>query len=980
MKILFAFTGADTAPLPANLRIVDTGGFPDGGPCGELVGPLVMNDIADPWSGHASLQITLYRPADTAVGGIQADDAVSLTSPERSYGDCIDMKRKLMLPPGLTHIVINIDPMQTTQGNRDFDFSQIRSLTLDLGGAPASPVYIRNLRLCGEHDTVGPPAVPVPGETVTYLQHQDITCYTYELEKVEPPGDVRRLTDQLRSEMRRLSDLLRIARLGGKQTLYAEAAMTAAEIALDVRARFPWTNHPERRREDLAAALERIRAHARSLDAYVRGIVHEDDEDDSNLPIPAVPDMPDLSSLRISGNAFVDADGHPVLLYAMNYHHEGPLLRFFAPDNHRVESYAVGGGSRYDIDWSPVYRAFHQHANARRVGYRGWCGHLIKDQWAMGGRKENVLICLESDAIRDAVKAYNRQHQHEWRHNPNLLYNILAYELMYICYCDKSVRMYRQWLKEKYGTIAVLNAAWGEAFPAFDDIVPPHAPDGAPPPETNRAAWFDWTSWNTRRFTDILLWAKANIRELDPDVPICAGGTSSMVSANNGNTGIDEELIINELDDVILHEGADLLTLDLLRALSDSPKPIVDPEHGAGAYGILQSFLHGKSAVAKFTWPKQPSRQFPHTTLRTPMQGLTPIPEVEEHLRIALDMRRLGREIACFWDLKPEVAVHYSKTCILQVPFGLLRARATPYLQTLRQSYDGARKLDAPVTFISDRQIRSGRASHYKILVLPAVKYAPDGIVDALDTYLKHGGAVVLLPESLAADEYARPQGYLDRWGIRVDAVSVPQILDLGPAEQGYDQSFSQQVRFGEGRSLRADRLSGGLFPDGAVVETAGIFQEISVENGEVLAAAGGLPLLVRKTVGRGVLYYFAGAPTPETYRGFMDRIMEQAGVTRPFAVTGPDGARLPDVEARLARTKYHDLVYLVNESDAPVEFRIRTDRPAVKIRELRSLKYWKKPEGVLPPRQTFLFKFMADPVAIGRAAEEPAYPYAGGP
>lgn len=107
---------------------------------------------------------------------------------------------------------------------------------------------------------------------------------------------------------------------------------------------------------------------------------------------------------------------------------------------------------------------------------------------------------------------------------------------------------------------------------------------------------------------------------------------------------------------------------------------------------------------------------------------------------------------------------------------------------------------------------------------------------------------------------------------------------------------------------------------------------------------------------------------------------MELAGIHRPFKVTGPDGARLPAVEARLAHTKYHDLLYLANESADPVEFRIKTDRPFVKIRELRSLKYWEKPEGVLPPRQTLLFKFMADPVEIGRAADEPAYPYAGGP
>jgi len=65
--------------------------------------------------------------------------------------------------------------------------------------------------------------------------------------------------------------------------------------------------------------------------------------------VPVVPELPVLSGLRIDGNTFADANGKPVILYAMNYDHEGRLLRFFAPDDHRVESYAVGGGSRYDI-------------------------------------------------------------------------------------------------------------------------------------------------------------------------------------------------------------------------------------------------------------------------------------------------------------------------------------------------------------------------------------------------------------------------------------------------------------------------------------------------------------------------------------------------------------------------------------------------------------------------------------------------------
>jgi len=980
--IIRSFTGDDSSPLPENVSVVPEGtdgGFPDGKPSGRLTGVLRITDIAESWAA-GSIQLTLYRPTGAIAGGVEADDAVSLNSPEREYGDRISMARRLMLPQGITHIILDINPMRTTQGNREFDFSRIREFTMHLGATQDAPVYLRHLRLCVERDTVGAPAVPVPGDSISCLQNQDQSCYTYELENVIPAPEVQALQKELEAETGRLQQANRVAQIAGRQTLYVEAAELVADIALKARALYPWTRDVEWRQKDLRDALALVREQTTELDAFSRGIVHADDEDDSNIPVPAVPQLPDLSSLRIQGNCFADANGRPVVLYAMNYHHQGPLLRFFAPDDHRVESYSVGGGSRYDTEWSPVYRTFHQNVEAARVGWRGWCGHLIKDQWAMGGRKENVVICLENEAIRDAVRQYNREHVHEWRGNPNLLYNIVQYELMYMCYCDRSIEMYRIWLAQKYGRVKSLNEAWGARLSSIDEVNPPAAPDGVPESGTNHGAWFDWTCWNTRRFTDILKWARDNIHELDPNVAICAGGTSSMTSSANGTTGIDEELIINEVDDVILHEGSSLLSLDLLRALSDAPRPVVDPEFGGGAWDVFKGFLHGKSTIAKFWWPKQPSRCYPHMTLGAPMQGRVDLDEVYEHMRVALDVRRLGTDIAAFWDLRAEVAIHYSKSSILQVPYGLLKARTTPYLESLRLSYDAVSRLDAPVTFVSERQLVQGRSGDFRIVLLPAVRHMPAAVFDAIDGYLRHGGTVVMLPESCITDEYGRGQDYLSRWGLKVTTVAVPQILGLAPAEQGYDQSFSSDVDFGAGRRMTADTLCDAFFADntGAAVQTEGVFQQFEAADAEVLAAGEGCPILLQQSIGQGQLYAFAGTPTHDTLREVIDVLMDRVGVRRPVRVTGPQGESLAHLECRVVHTKFHDLIYLVNEAELDVAFRIRSERPCYRIREMRSLKYWDEPAGVIPGRQTLLFKFMEDPVDIGRREDPPEYDYHG--
>jgi hypothetical protein len=179
-----------------------------------------------------------------------ADDAVSLVSPEREYGDRISMARRLMLPQGGTHLILNIDPMRTTQGHRTFDFSRIREFTLHLGASAEDPVFVRNLRICAEHDSVGAPVVPVPCDSISCLQNQDQSCYTYLLEEVKPTPEIQTLQEHLERAVARLREAIEVSQMAGRQTLYAEAVELVADIALKARSLYPWTNDADRRRKE----------------------------------------------------------------------------------------------------------------------------------------------------------------------------------------------------------------------------------------------------------------------------------------------------------------------------------------------------------------------------------------------------------------------------------------------------------------------------------------------------------------------------------------------------------------------------------------------------------------------------------------------------------------------------------------------------------------------------------------------------------
>ncbi|WP_207671331.1 beta-galactosidase [Paenibacillus cymbidii] len=446
------------------------------------------------WRGYRSLQFTITNPhPEPVIGGIEIWDRTEADGAELAYGDWVDRKRALLLGEGKTHVVIRIDPMQTQRGDRLLDLAHIVKVTLHFplpGGS--EPLEIAALRLSESPDTPDACARAVPGDSILCLKHQDISCYTYEPERAELPEDLRKLESEVWAERERLQRLVEAAEINGKPTLYARAGIVAADIALKSRPLLAWHFSAGARRRNLSGALAELQKHRLPLKRLLSSRAHEDDEDDSNLPLSNVRPLPDLKMLRIEGKSFVDTAGAPILICSMSYHNEGALLSFFSPEQHKMEIYAAGGGSRYDIERSPVYEAFHSFPDTERVGWKGWCGHLIKDQWAMGGRKENVVICLENERILTAIDAYNREHAADWTNHPQLLYVILGYELAYLCYCEQSLQRFRVWLEERHGAIERLNDCWGTTYASFEEALPPPTVGLAPAGDANRAAWYHW--------------------------------------------------------------------------------------------------------------------------------------------------------------------------------------------------------------------------------------------------------------------------------------------------------------------------------------------------------------------------------------------------------------------------------------------------------------------------------------------------------
>ncbi|MBE9511289.1 MAG: beta-galactosidase, partial [Bacteroidetes bacterium] len=568
----------------------------------------------------------------------------------------------------------------------------------------------------------------------------------------------------------------------------------------------------------------------------------------------------------------------------------------------------------------------------------------------------------ESPHIRQAVLDFMKKHHSEWKKNPDLLYNIMAYELQYICYCEKSQQMFRDRLKTKYEKISVLNRLWNTRYQSFSQIKAPATHNARPVDDVNRAAWYDWACFNTRRFTDYLKWVKNEMRKFDPDTPICAGGTSSMLSSSNSVSGIDEELIINEVDDVILNEsGRSSIFSDLLLSLSEKKKVMVDPEMGGGAHGILLQFLHGKSDISKWWWASAPSREYLQMNQSSlPHSKIISLSDINEVLRIGLDVRRLSSEIAEFTRPEPEVAILYSKTSIVQVPPHLVQAGRTPYIDAVYSVWEGSRFLGCRIGFVSEKQILSGKLAKFKLLIVPAVKYIKPEVVTSIINYIKEGGTAVIIPESFIFDQYAREHNRISELDINITDVTLPPLLGEGEKVQNYDQSFSQKIVYGEVQK-EITTLSKDIFENNTPPLTLfsdGLVQSIDPGSHQVLATFDdGKAAIVLAQIGNGNLYYLAAPLKTKDYHLLFSPLAKKLELKRPVVGVDENDKLITGVEVRAVECEADYLVYASNLTPEPVEFDLKGPGKFGIIIDLRSLHEIPGGHVKLGPYQETIFK-----------------------
>ena len=145
------------------------------------------------------------------------------------------------------------------------------------------------------------------------------------------------------------------------------------------------------------------------------------------------------------------------------------------------------------------------HPEIRRVNEQG-----LREPYT---RRHNH--CWTSPVYRDRLEKINSKLAERYRNHPALSAWHISNEYNGSCYCDLCIGRFREWLRERYGTLDNLNRAWSNSFwshihTGWDEITPWAG---------SECNTLDWMRFTTFQCCDFMKFEVNTVKRFTPDVP-----------------------------------------------------------------------------------------------------------------------------------------------------------------------------------------------------------------------------------------------------------------------------------------------------------------------------------------------------------------------------------------------------------------------------------------------------------------------------
>jgi beta-galactosidase len=512
-----------------------------------------------------------------------------------------------------------------------------------------------------------------------------------------------------------------------------------------------------------------------------------------------------------------------------------------------------------------------------------------RGDYGFGGRKGN---CLSSEIFLSYARKIVTEQAKAFGDDPNVIGWQLDNEPGYpfVCYDDRCEAGFQKWLKEKYGTIDKLNAAWftmmfSNVYNGFDEIrLPLNAAEGGWSP----AMRLDYRSYFSFIFNRLLRMETEILRKYIGDRFIYTNwpGANWSVSCEEASQYLDysawDNYVPTPYNDYYRYQFHSCMEHDLCRRLSNGKGRFLVAEQATEANanqltGIIRAqtwinIAHGAFGTMFFEW-------------RKPTGG------VEQGINAVLARDgSFGEAAPEFRRLASELKAHYGKIdgaetiADVATVYSYENSWATPgwtvdgaYDQDFFNAHGGfknALKRNLDVIFPSDD------FSKYRVVVAPNLKIVSEADAERLISYVAGGGILVINTECGTRDEYnnilelIQPGLFAEIAGAQV--VSSISVGEMEKEQRGTGEEIA--VEFENGRKFRPIgemiklRLTGA---EPVAVYTCGKLK--------------GKPAVTLNSYGKGhVMMFCSSSDDPEYFEAMAYVLAERFGIKPILNV--PDG------------------------------------------------------------------------------------------
>jgi len=529
-------------------------------------------------------------------------------------------------------------------------------------------------------------------------------------------------------------------------------------------------------------------------------------------------------------------------------------------------------------------------------------------------------FCMASKVFREKSAILIRKLAERYTGHPALAMWHLSNEYGGHSFSEAAITGFREWLKEKYGSLEALNKAWWCSF--WSKLITDW--DQIHPMESSiEGLRLDWHRYSTWLFTDFMQHEISCIREFDTEKPVVTNFMGfypgldywrfvphmSLVADDNYPLLSDSNCLSknftyasmsHDLNRTMAKGGPWLLMESSPTTVNWQPTPKLKAP-GIHLLEMVKAVAHGADGTLYFQWRKSRGTH-------EKFHGAVVDHEGSNRTRVFQDVAEVGRTLKKLAPVvgsktKAEVAIlqDWDTRWALKESAGPVAMNGEQgYMDTIHSYYRTLWEMGISV----DIPESTADLSHYKLVIAPKLFFLKKGVADSLKTFVENGG--ILVADALCGTmdhDYLVHEGGLPGGGLReLFGIWAEEVDTLYP-------ETPQSLKFSEGNAF-------GLEGEFEVLKFAEV---LHAEGAEVVATFQrdfykGSPALTYKEFGKGYAWYLGCDTTEEINRAFLCPIIRMAGVQPNLHENLPRGVT---VQKRFSDKG--EFIFVLNVSNQPV-------------------------------------------------------------